>query len=352
MKKNIAYLMLLACTMVFYSCSTKVNLYSDYKDIPVIYGIIDVTADTNFIKITKAFCGTNDDPIDATEAALIYDSSNYSEKLEAYIIELQSIGGQPYQATGRKFILDTVVIHNKDHGTFYAPEQTLYYTTENFKTNNENNKYKYRLFIIKPDGDTVTATTTTVGGDFAIINTGIGFQSAPTDAMSNLRFRVIEEAPVYEVGMRFNYWEQHTGQPMEHKYVSWSFGVRPLSGYEYVEFSGNVYMLHYSPNRLFNHLNNAIGNDTVWDINHPNVIRYADSFVVSISAGGKEIFEYLETTEVSENGIVPPVMIYSNINGGYGMFSSRCKISKQLRLSYWTLHDLYNKPWGFVELKQ
>ena len=349
MKNNIAFLLLLTCMANFLSCSTRVDLYSDYKDIPVVYGIIEVNADTNFIKITKAFCGTNDDPIDATEAALIYDSSNYSEKLDAYILELQSTAGQPYQFTGRKFVLDTMTIHDKDHGTFYAPDQTLYYTTEQFKSNNGNNKYKYRLVIIKPDGDTVTAITTPLGGDFAIINTGISFQSEPTEALSDLRFRAIEDAPVYEVGMRFNYWEQHPGQPMEHKFVSWSYGVRPLSGYEYADFSGNVYMLHYSPNRLFNQLSNAIGNDTVWDTNHPNVIRYVDNFVVSMSAGGKELFEYLETTGVNENGIVPPVTTYSNINGGYGLFSSRCKTAKQTKLSYRTLRDLYNKPWGFVE---
>jgi len=349
MKHNTTFLLLLACTASFLSCSTRVDLYSDYKDIPVIYGIIDINADTNFIKITKAFCGTNDDPIDATEAALVYDSSNYSEKLDVYILELQSTSGQSYQPTGRKFILDTITIHNKDHGSFYAPDQTLYYTTEHFNENNDNKKYKYRLVIIKPDGDTITALTSPVGGDFAIINTGISFQSDPTEAMSNMRFRAIDEAPIYEVGMRFNYWEQHPGQPMEHKYVSWSYGVRTLSGYEYVEFSDNVYMLHYSPNGLFNRLTTAIGNDTVWDTNHPNVIRYVDNFIVSMSAGGKELFEYLETTGVTENGIVPPVTSYTNVNGGYGLFSSRCKITKQTKLSYRTLRDLYKKPWGFVE---
>lgn len=349
MKNNIPFLLLLACIASFLSCSTRVDLYSDYKDIPVIYGLIDINADTNFIKITKAFCGTNDDPIDATEAALIYDSSNYSEKLDAYILELQSTAGQPYQLTGRKLMFDTITVHNKDHGAFYAPDQTLYYTAEHFNSNNDNNKYKYRLVIIKPNCDTVTATTIPVGGVFAIINTGISFQSDPTEAMADLRFHAIEDAPIYEVGMRFNYWEQHPGQPMEHKFVSWSYGVRTLSEYEYVEFSGNVYMLHYSPNRLFNQLSNAIGNDTVWDTNHPNVIRYVDNFVVSMSAGGKELFEYLETTGVNENGIVPPVMTYSNINGGYGLFSSRCKTAKQTKLSYRTLLDLYNKPWGFVD---
>ena len=349
MKKTVSALLLLVCTTCFFSCSTDIDLYSDYKDIPIIYGIIDVNTDTNFIKITKAFCGSNDNPIDATEVALIYDSSNYPGKLDAYIIELQKLMGQPYQPSGRKFMLDTLTIHNKDEGTFYARDQILYYTTEHFKSNDDNNKYKYRLVIVKPDGDTVTATTTPVGGDFVVVNAGIAFQSTPTEATGTLLFRAIEEAPVYEVGMRFNYREKHSGQPIEYKQVSWSYGVRTLDGYEYVLNSGNAYKLYYGLNTLFNCLSNAIGNDTVWNASQPNVIRYADSFVVSMSAAGQELFESMETVGVAENGIVPPVVTYSNIDGGYGVFSSRCRISKQLKLSSFTLLDLYEKPWGFVE---
>lgn len=38
-------------TLVLASCSTDVDLYNDYKDIPVVYGLIDAQADTNYIKI-------------------------------------------------------------------------------------------------------------------------------------------------------------------------------------------------------------------------------------------------------------------------------------------------------------
>ena len=55
------------------SCSTDVDLYNDYKDIPVVYGLIDAQADTNYIKNTKAFCSDNSHPIDANFIALIYD---------------------------------------------------------------------------------------------------------------------------------------------------------------------------------------------------------------------------------------------------------------------------------------
>ena len=84
----------------FASCSTDVDLYADYKDVAIIYGLLDYQADTNYIKITRAFCGTNDDPINAHEVALIADSSNYPGKLEARIIELKSRAAVPMSQQG------------------------------------------------------------------------------------------------------------------------------------------------------------------------------------------------------------------------------------------------------------
>ena len=84
------------------SCSTDVDIYADYKDIPVVYGLIESTADTNYVKITKSYCGSNDNPINALEVAPIYDSSNYPGKLNAYIVELKSSHDQPFCPTGRK----------------------------------------------------------------------------------------------------------------------------------------------------------------------------------------------------------------------------------------------------------
>ena len=129
MKITIYSLVVFACIAIS-ACSTKVDLYADYKDIPVIYGILDVNADTNYIKINKAFCGSNDNPINAYEVALISDSSNYPGKLEAYIVEKKNTSGQHYEPTGRIIPLDTLTIHDKEEGVFYSPDQTLYYTKE------------------------------------------------------------------------------------------------------------------------------------------------------------------------------------------------------------------------------
>lgn len=348
MKITIYSLLVFVCT-AFSACSTKVDLYADYKDIAVIYGLVDINADTNFLRISKAFCGSNDNPINAYEVALISDSSNYPEKLDAYIIEFQRTLGQQHQATGRKLLLDTLTIHNKEQGLFYAPDQVLYYTTEKFFPSENGNRYKYQLVIVKPNGDTLKAETTPVGGKVSLLGTLANFQSRPSEATNKLSFRSSPEGQLYDIKMQFNYREQHTGQAMTCKHVSWSYGARTLEEYDKVPGTEDVYFLEYSVNTLFNYLSTAIGNDTIWDANHPNVVRHIDNFVVTLSVGGHELYENFLMNSVLNNGLTTNA--FSNIEGeGIGLFSSRTNIVKTMGLTSSTLTDLFGmKAWGFKE---
>jgi hypothetical protein len=146
---------LLASLVVVNACSSDVELYADYKDVAIIYAMLDHRSDTNYVKITRAFCGTNDDPIDASKVALIYDSSNYPGKLDTRIIELRSTYGGSYESTGREIILDTMTIRNKEEGVFYAPDQMVYYTTEPLNSGTNGQKYKYYTSVQLEYGDTL-----------------------------------------------------------------------------------------------------------------------------------------------------------------------------------------------------
>lgn len=345
MKKIVIFLLIVNCTTTFFSCSTDVDLYADYKDIPVVYGVINTLADTNYVKITKAFCGSDDNLYNANEVALIYDSSNYPEKLEAYIIEMKGSYGQAYQPTGRKIILDTLTIHNKQEGVFYSPNQLLYYTPEQFYSGG----YKYKLVIIKPDGDSVTSTTTPVGKDLEILSYFVSFQSEPTDAQGKILFIADEESLLYEIKMSFNYQEKQAGQPMVNKIVSWTYDAMTLSSFEKNPKIENGYFFYFSKNVLFNTLANSIGSDTLWNEANPNVTRYMGDFKVYISAVGKEIYESYEINHALNNSLMSSFSGYSNIDGGYGLFSSCICIEKKLGFSRSTLLDLYRQPWGFVK---
>lgn len=346
MRRQIIFIGLI--TLFLASCSTDVDLYNDYKNIPVVYGLIDAKADTNYIKITKAFCGDNEHPIDANVIALIYDSSNYPGKLDAFIEELKSSSNQHFQPTGRRLLLDTVTIHDKKPGHFYSPHQKLYYTTERFNTNETGVKYRYRLNVVKPEGDTAIAETGIVSGNTRVLTSKVDFQSKPSSKTATLVFSSTEEAMLYEISMQFNYWEIHPGQPITRKEVSWTYGTKRLSEYEPVEGSDGYYRLYYGVNTLFNALDLAIGNDTIWDENHPNVIRYLGDFVIYISAAGEDFNNYYQFTQAMQSGLSLSTE-YSNVKGGCGLFSSRIFVRNIAALSSGTKYDLFRKPWGFQE---
>lgn len=334
--------------MVLASCSADVDIYADYKEIPVVYAIIDAQADTNFVKITKSFCGTNDNPVNANQAAQLYDSSNYSEKLDAYIVELKSIPGQSFEPTGRRIVLDTMTIHDKMEGVFYAPHQKLYYTTERFNTNSVNEKYRYQLCVITPDHDTVFSETSVVGGNVTVGTSMVSFQSHPSNAFSKLIFSSTEEGILYDIGMQFNYLEGRPGQTLTHKEVTWHHNAKLLSAYEKVPHTENLYWFYYSVNTLFNCLERAIGADTIADENHPNIVRYIGDFYVFVSAAGEDYYNYQQFLQMSQSGLTMSSE-YSNIEGGCGLFSSRIFVKQQADLSSNTKLDLFRKPWGFQE---
>lgn len=348
MKKLVFSLSLLAGLIGFQACSTDVELYADYKDIPVVYGLLDASLDTNFVRINRAFSGSNDNPINANEVALIADSCNYPGKLRAYIVEYQSGYGNQYTETGDVIELDTMTVHDKQEGVFYSPNQKVYFTNNKsvFSNNAPTKRYKYKLFIHKGN-DTITAETGLVGGEeFKIITSGLSFKAEESNKSNQIKFVSADNAVFYDLQFVFTYMESINGGPLEERQVKHSFGARSV---DELEKDGNTFIVSYGENTLFNMLTTAIGGDTVVDSNHPNVVRYFSEkpIVIYLAAGGDELYNYILVN--SQTGYSQTVPDYTNVTGGFGVFSSRLNIAKEVSISSRTQTDLYGKPWGFVQ---
>ena len=342
MKKLVLSLSLLAGLLCFNACSTDVELYADYKDIPVVYGLIDASKDVNYVRINRAFSSSNDHPINANEVALISDSLNYPGKLDAKIIEYRSTHGNPYTPTSRVIVLDTTTIHDKEPGTFYSPDQKVYFTNEQFRTNSGSTKYKYQLMINKGN-DTITAETGVVGGDeFKVINSQVSFMVESTKT-SKILFKPADNAVFYDMTMVFNYKEERNGV-LTDKQVKWNFGSKSVDELNQDGYEEGFYFYPYIQGSLFSLLENAIGDDTY------NVTRYFSSTPIDIivSAGGEELYNYIQVNSQA-GGLSQSVPDYTNLNGGYGVFSSRITVSKSVQLSARASTDLIGKPWGFMQ---
>ena len=340
MKKLFLSLSALACLFFFNACSTKVDLYADYKDIPVIYGLLDASADTNYIKIVRAFSGSDEASVDATQVALIADSCNYPGKLDVKMIRFEKVFGDEYAKD--TIVLDTITIHDKEPGTFYYPNQKVYYTTAPIMTNNNNHKYFYRLEVVKGN-DTIKSETSVVGGeDFKITNTQVGFVSEVTDKTSRISFMPADNATVYNMEVRFRYKEFRQGV-MTEKMVSHSFGMKSIDD---ISNEDGIYYISYSQNLLFNMLNSAIGADT---LHVSRTFNPQTSFLISLAAAGDELYNYIQINQ-GAGGLSQNIPDYTNIVGGYGVFSSRLNIEKTAKLSARTQTDLIGvRQWAFSQ---
>lgn len=315
------------------SCSTEVDLYTDFKDTTIVYGVIDVAKDTNFIRITRAFSGCNDDSFDAYHVALIADSSNYPGKLDARFLEYKKISGEAFSPTGREIVLDTMTIHNKQEGIFYAPNQKVYYTTEHFNVNNIHEKYRYKLLVLKHN-DTVSSEIGLIGGtSFHVSDQKLSFR-AKNARSAKLLFSPDNNDAVYQVTMQFNYKERKIGQDTVYKNVSYTMG--PYSTYELGQEGRNLYFT-YREDILFTLLSEAIGEDTL------NVERFYDNFVVYIYAYSEELYDYIKVNAVT-SGIE---YYYTNIHGGFGILSSCHQIEDVVDITSRAKTDLLSMPWGF-----
>ena len=347
MKKLFLYLSMLTCLAFFNACSTDVNLYAEYKDIPVIYGLLNASQDTNFIRINRAFSGSNDIHINANEVALIADSCNYPGKLDAYIVEYKTVYGNNFEPTGRVIELDTMTIHDKEEGVFYSPDQKVYWTAEKFNVNANGNKYKYKLFVHKGN-DTITSETGIVGGEnFKLITSQLSFASEESDKSNRIKFTEADNAEFYDMSFTFYYWESVNGAPFVQKQVSYSFGAKSKD--ELDKENGTSFYLNYGENTLFNLMERAIGGDTIVDPLHPHIVRYFDPkpLKIFLAAGGDELYNYILVN--SQTGYSQTVPDYTNVAGGYGVFSSRLNLVKEVAISARTQIDLYAKPWGFQQ---
>lgn len=311
---------LLMLASLFNACNTDVDLYADYKDITVVYGLLDCNLDTNYVKITKAFLG----PGNALEIAQNPDSCNYPGKLDAKIIEYRSLLNQNNYQVTNVYPLDTITIHTKEPGVFYAPDQKVYYTKEKIRSNNNQYKYKYELQINR--GDTIISSETTIvgGGNFKVQDRAFTI----VGTTGKIIWFECPNAAIYDVLVKFYFTEEGPGYS-EEKCMSWSIGN--FTGTEpMLSLENGIYTLNYDTDVFISRLKSFLGADTLKD----NVSRvvYDRCVGINVSVGGEELHHFI-TVNSPSSSIVQVLPDYTNINGGYGVFSSRIHIEQLVKLN-------------------
>ncbi len=119
MKRNLFYLSAILGVFGFSSCETEIKTNAEYKDVTVVYGLLNPNDTNHYIKITKAFSGEGD----ANDLAGNAANFNYADgELEVKVDE--------YNASDvfvKSFVLARTVNEiPKDGGIFSNTDNVLY----------------------------------------------------------------------------------------------------------------------------------------------------------------------------------------------------------------------------------
>lgn len=324
LKKIFFSLTFLSAIFLLNRCSTDVDLYADYKDITIVYGILDYSDDTSWIKVTRAFSG----PGNALEISKNPDSSNYPYKLDLKITGRK----QGEDLTPVQF--DTITINNKKAGDsiFYYPNQLMYYAQTNLDVDAD-----YTLSITNVENQIVSETP--LINDFTI--------STPRNRINfdtdNVKFGWTSpgNAKRFEVYYVFNYQELLSGTiDTLNKTSTWVVGSETSEG---TDGSEQLELTGYNGDRFYNQLENDLPDEN--DI--PGIKRWAGKVDVYIAAGSQELHNYISINS-SEGSLLEEVPTYSNIENGIGIFASRHTSIKSVDLTTGSLERLVSMDLGFL----
>ena len=291
----------------FTSCSTSVDLEAPWQDIPVVYGLISRQDTAHYIRIEKAFLTGGKD---AEEVAQIADSLYYP----SLSVELEKV------ATGQRYPLlrvdGTLEGYPRAEGPFATSPNYLY------KIKGDVLKLQggeaLRLRVLRPGASAPTLAETTVLSDLAPRETS---PSNPVNMGYDRQVAISWTAPaaaqVFDVLLRIRYRESNPGQltSFVHKSVDWVLAGNLLrtdnTDRVSVLVEGRAFYAF-----LAKELTAA-----------PNVRRIFDGMDLIVSAGGKEFADalrlYQANTGITSTQWTP---VYTNIEGGRGMFSSRTSV--------------------------
>lgn len=291
-------------------CSTDLDVTGDYQETMVVYGLLDQSQPKQYIKVNKAFLGKGD----ALLFAKIKDSVQFVNALDVRLKRLSD---------GKEYILTPDNTIQKAEGAFYSGDQAnAIYSCNSTGINALNANSNYSLSIVnKTNGNTVTANTALIN-DFQITKpfsptNSTSFIFTPPSESTRLFVEWLssKNSRLFQLIVRLNYedYTENNGvkDTVEHQ-LDWVFPVRTTADANGNEAIGNDFSRVEYLSYIGNNLKSYSG----------LVARRAINIHLIVVAGGPELNTFMEVNKPS-GGLVQDKPIYTNIDNGYGVLSSR-----------------------------
>ncbi|MCK4677206.1 MAG: hypothetical protein KAT48_03665 [Bacteroidales bacterium] len=335
MKKYFRFQSIIISFLILGSCSTDIDMIAEWKDITVVYSLLNQTDSISYVKVNKAFLGDTNALYMAQEP----DSSSYGDALTVQM-EQWKWGG-----VIRTFDFDTTTIYNKEPGIFYNPEQVIYQSVTHDQFDEES---EYKLIITNQNTGKVITAQTSLVHDFMILKPPLNHPTHPTIMFPDNSFaKDVEWVSAkngrrYEVIMRFNYKEKlFTNPDTLFKSVDYPFTTRRSKTTE----GGENMLIQFANENFYIFLQSAIPYEPEMEAEVDSRVSMKVDFLYSVA--GEEFNTYMVVNEPS-NSIIQDRPEYTNIINGIGIFSCRYNKSRSYSLHPLSQEILTTKGLKFV----
>lgn len=314
--KNLFFAITALSLIFLISCDNDFDVNDEWKDITVIYGLLDSEADTNWVRVQRAYLGT-----EAASVSFNNPDSLYYKDIEVTIQAYQNVNGTPGNALGNPIkLFKDANSRQEEEGTFTTEGFHLYRTTQDISYDDD--AYIYKIVVKKTGTDYPDASSTTrmVGG----ASDGFKFVApSPLNASARLFNGRLEwyasaNAKIYEIDMYVNYKEINRNYTYRlDSTIKIDYGT--LDGISANVSSGTK--LDYTQ-KLSDFYNALAANFPPIPDGH---FRFIKDLEFVIWAGGEDLAKYIDLNKptLGLNGNRPE---FPDIENGVGLFSSRTDI--------------------------
>jgi hypothetical protein len=302
--RKIRFYLLMGAILLTTSCSTDFDIDADWKDIALVYGILNQNDTAHYIKLNKVFLGD----LDAYYMAAQADSIYYPEA--RVFLEPLSNGSNIFDYSGNivRYELSETYEIPKEPGIFFDDYNLLYKTKQTL-----NPDYGYKLNIEIPGKEPITSETSLVKN--------INVKNPNTNPATKITFSNLYEYMNYEVEIETSadgamyglvvrfYYRENTPEGTVDKYLDWNQPSKKKG-------SASKLVWDLNGESFYSYLNFNIPQGNI------ETTRKALKLDFIFMVAGEELVAFIEVNGPSD-GIVQERPAFTNIENGIGVFSAR-----------------------------
>ncbi|WMX15670.1 hypothetical protein [Aureispira sp. CCB-E] len=340
------------CTQ--YSCSNEVEVIGVWKDIPVVYGVINRQDSVHYIRVERAYLPPNQSALEVAQIAdsLYFDPNEVD--IELYYINNTTGDTLPWiRPLVRVNLADEGI--SREDGIFQNNPSYAYKTT---RTTGHNLLLKIDN---KKTGNVFYASSESVRGESTRIFTTPAYSLVPLKPIAWRGFNNQNEevfnsltvemtgngfASIYDYKFRFHYKEyevDNQGAQVPGTLVSKS--VEWVAASDFIPVVSNQTKQVINGEAFYQFLERTLS-----DVTGTSIRRCAGYLEVYIDGGSASLRDYILARKANEGytGGLYPSEPYSNIQDGYGVFATSDRVERVDRPSDPKLMRMSNLSYEYL----